>query len=199
MKKYLPNPSWPFYVEKIHPYAWTEKFLTKSECEDIIKYSKNLKQTQQARVIDKGQKTIKQIRDSTVTWLVPNDDVTWLYRKITDTVLYLNSKYFNFDLYGISESLQFTNYKSPSGHFQKHVDNAYNLVIRKLSVSVQLTDPESYSGGDLNLYLGKNKTVMRKEQGDLIIFPSYTMHEVTPVTKGERNALVAWVTGKQFK
>jgi len=40
---------------------------------------------------------------------------------------------------------------------------------------------------------------MKKEQGTLILFPSYTLHEVKPVTKGERNSLVSWVTGKQFK
>jgi PKHD-type hydroxylase len=40
---------------------------------------------------------------------------------------------------------------------------------------------------------------MDKTQGTLIIFPSYVLHEVMPVTKGERNSLVTWVTGKQFK
>ena len=40
---------------------------------------------------------------------------------------------------------------------------------------------------------------MKKEQGILVLFPSYILHEVKPVTKGERNSLVAWVTGKQFK
>ena len=41
--------------------------------------------------------------------------------------------------------------------------------------------------------------LMKKEQGTLILFPSYVLHEVKPVTKGERNSLVSWVTGKQFK
>ena len=40
---------------------------------------------------------------------------------------------------------------------------------------------------------------MKKDQGALIAFPSYTLHEVMPVTKGERNSLVTWVTGKPFK
>jgi len=198
-KKHIPNPSWPFYVEKVHPYAWYEKFLSKDECKEVIRYAKSLKQSQKGKILNKGKKILKQIRDSNVTWLAPDDNITWLYRKITDATLDLNNKYFNFDLHGISESLQFTNYKSPSGHYHKHVDNAYDFIIRKLSLSIQLTDPESYIGGDLNLYLGENKTTMRKQQGDLIAFPSYVLHEVTPVTKGERNSLVAWVTGKQFK
>ena len=40
---------------------------------------------------------------------------------------------------------------------------------------------------------------MSKAQGTLILFPSFILHEVTPVTKGERNSLVSWITGKPFK
>ena len=39
---------------------------------------------------------------------------------------------------------------------------------------------------------------MKKEQGCLIVFPSYVLHEVTPIIKGERNSLVVWTTGKSF-
>ena len=41
--------------------------------------------------------------------------------------------------------------------------------------------------------------MLPKEQGKLILFPSYVLHEVKPVTKGERYSLVAWITGPQFK
>jgi PKHD-type hydroxylase len=74
-----------------------------------------------------------------------------------------------------------------------------NIPVRKLSISIQLTNPEEYEGGELYLYDDDKGTLMDKTQGTLIIFPSYVLHEVTPVTKGERNSLVTWVTGKQFK
>ena len=66
---------------------------------------------------------------------------------------------------------------------------------------MQLTDPKKYTGGDLRLYTDSSKegTTMEKTQGTLILFPSFTMHEVMPITKGERNSLVTWVTGKSFK
>jgi PKHD-type hydroxylase len=73
------------------------------------------------------------------------------------------------------------------------------MAVRKLSISIQLTNPEEYEGGELYLYDEDKGTLMSKEQGTLIIFPSYVLHEVMPVTKGERNSLVTWVTGKQFK
>ena len=52
----------------------------------------------------------------------------------------------------------------------------------------------------MELYDGEEDgTVMDKAQGTLVIFPSYVLHEVMPVTKSERNSLVTWVTGKQFR
>ena len=72
----------------------------------------------------------------------------------------------------------------------------FDGIVRKLSISIQLTDPTKYEG-DLNLYWSDAVT-MKKNKGSLFIFPSYMLHEVTPVTKGE-NSLVCWVNGPQFK
>lgn len=123
----------------------------------------------------------------------------WVYRKVTDIVLNLNSRFFQFDLFGINEAFQFTNYIAPAGKYGKHIDRSINIPVRKLSISIQLSNPEEYEGGELKIFDRDEGIVMSKEQGTLIMFPSYTLHEVTPVTKGERNSLVTWVTGKQFK
>ncbi len=111
----------------------------------------------------------------------------------------LNQKYFNFDLFGITEGLQFTNYTAPSGNYGKHVDRSFSIPIRKLSMSIQLSNPNEYEGGDLLLHEGEEGIPLLKEQGTLLLFPSYILHEVTPVTKGERNSLVTWITGTPFK
>ena len=81
------------------------------------------------------------------------------------------------------------------------MDRGYGFSVRKLSVSIQLTDPKKYKGGELKLYDGEDQygVIMNKNQGALVVFPSYVLHEVTPVTKGERNSLVTWVSGNQFK
>jgi PKHD-type hydroxylase len=125
----------------------------------------------------------------------------WVFRRVTDITLNLNERFFKFDLFGLNEGFQFTNYEAPSGKYGKHVDRGMNIPVRKLSISIQLTNPEEYEGGELKLYDGDDEeaSVMDKTQGTLIIFPSYVLHEVMPVTKGERNSLVTWVTGKQFK
>jgi PKHD-type hydroxylase len=193
-KNNTPNTSWDFYLDQVNTYAWRAEVFSKEECEKIIKIAKDTGM-EEATTHD-GK---KDIRVSNVSWLYPIEDLDWAYRKITDTVLHLNERYFKFDISGFNEGFQFTNYKAPSGNYGKHVDRAHNFVIRKLSLSVQLSDPKDYEGGDLRLYESDKAKVMQKEQGTLVLFPSFILHEVMPVTKGERNSLVAWVTGKQFK
>ena len=187
------NSSWNFKVDQINLYAFWKNAFSKKECKTIINIAK-----------DKGLilgKTIEKtnVRDSKISWLYPIDDMDWVFRRVTDITLNLNERFFKFDLFGINEGFQFTNYKAPSGKYGKHVDKAINMPVRKLSISIQLTDPKEYEGGELFLYEGKNGDEMKKEQGTLILFPSYVLHEVMPVTKGERNSLVTWITGNQFK
>ena len=193
MDKKTNNSSWNFYLDKINTYAYWEKAFTKEECEKIIKIAKD------KGLIKGTTKGKSDIRQSKICWLYSSDDLDWVFRKITDIVLNLNDRFFQFDLHGLNEGLQFTNYKAPSDKYEKHVDRAVDGVIRKLSLSIQLTDPKEYEGGELFLYENEKGTEMKKEQGTLILFPSYILHEVKPVTKGERNSLVSWVTGKQFK
>ena len=191
------NSSWNFKLDQINLYAFWNNAFSKEECQTIINIAK-----------DKGLITgttfnddkIKNLRDSKISWLYPIDKMDWVFRRVTDITLNLNERFFNFDLFGLNEGFQFTNYEAPSGKYGKHVDRSINTPVRKLSISIQLTTPEEYEGGELKLYDGEEEgTVMSKEQGTLIMFPSYILHEVMPVTKGERNSLVTWVTGKQFK
>ena len=187
------NSSWSFEIDQTNFYAfWNNAFL-KEECETIINIAKN-------KGLIKGKtKGKSDVRDSKISWLYPSDDMDWVYRRVTDITLNLNERFFKFDLFGINEGFQFTNYKAPSGKYGKHVDRGMDIPVRKLSISIQLTDPDDYEGGELYLYDEDKGALMDKTQGTLIIFPSYVLHEVMPVTKGTRNSLVTWVTGKQFK
>ena len=100
------------------------------------------------------------------------------------------------------ENLQFTYYNSEEqGCYKAHVDpNCWSLPHnRKLSIVVQLSSPEEYEGGELKLYNSHEAITIKKEKGLVVSFPSYTLHEVTPVTKGERYSLVAWVHGPSFR
>jgi PKHD-type hydroxylase len=187
------NSSWSFELDQINLYAFWNNAFSKEECQSIIKISKD------KGLIKGTTKGVSDVRDSKVSWLYPTDNINWIFERITDITLSLNKRFFKFDLFGINEGLQFTNYKAPSGKYGKHVDRSINMPVRKLSISIQLTNPEEYEGGELHLYDGDKEMLMDKTQGTLILFPSYVLHEVMPVTKGERNSLVTWVTGPQFK
>ena len=187
------NSSWNFEVDQVHLYAFWNNAFSKEECQTIINIAKN-------KGLIKGKtRGESDVRDSKISWLYPTDDMDWVFRRVTDITLNLNERFLKFDLFGLNEGFQFTNYEAPSGKYGKHIDRAVGTSVRKLSISIQLTDPEEYEGGELYLYDDDKGTLMDKTQGTLIIFPSYVLHEVMPVTKGERNSLVTWVTGKQFK
>jgi PKHD-type hydroxylase len=188
------STSWPFKADTLEAWAFWNEAFSVEECKKIIEIG-NKKGLIKGSTLGK----VKNYRDSKISWLYPSDDLEWAYRKITDIVLNLNERFFNFDLYGLIEGFQFTHYQAPGGKYKKHVDKGYNNLIRKLSISIQLSDSKSYEGGDLALYNGEEPILIPKEQGKLILFPSYTLHEVKPVTKGERYSLVAWITGPQFK
>jgi len=189
------NTCWPFKVDETEAWAYWHPAFTPEECEKIIKIGKQKKL--EKATISRGYE--KDYRDSNISWINVETEHFWIFRKVTDIVTNLNSKFFNFDLYGLMEGFQFTHYKAPGGKYDKHVDSGKGHYIRKLSLSIQLSDPDSYEGGDFKLQTGSESTLLPKEQGKLILFPSYTLHEVTPVTKGERYSLVAWITGPQFK
>ena len=182
--------------DEVQLYAIKKNVISSEECKKIIEIAKN-KSLEKGVVFD--SKKFKNERESNICWLDQNDNLNWLFTKIAQTFLEINKLCFRFDLNGISESLQFTNYKAPSGRYGKHIDRGGAGPVRKLSMSIQLTDSNEYEGGELVLHDSEKPTIMDKEQGSLIVFPSYILHEVKPITKGERNSLVCWVTGKPFR
>jgi len=192
-----PNASWAFELEKINAWAYLEQAFTPEECQKIIDYANGFKKIN-AGVSNKSELNNK-IRESKVVWITPDSDVGWVYQRMTDVITKLNAGYFNFDLFGFTEGFQFTEYNAPSGYYGKHVDSMFNGTVRKLSFVLQLSDPKDYEGGELQIHLCGTPDVMKKEQGTLIVFPSPTLHEVTPITEGRRYSLVGWITGKPFK
>ena len=70
---------------------------------------------------------------------------------------------------------------------------------RKLSITFQMSDAAEYEGGDLEFNASGRIETAPKKKGQLILFPSYCLHRVAPVTKGTRRALVAWVVGPPLR
>ncbi|MFT7073376.1 MAG: PKHD-type hydroxylase [Patiriisocius sp.] len=66
-------------------------------------------------------------------------------------------------------------------------------------MTIQLSDPNDYEGGDLRFMINKEIVNAPKEKGTIIIFPSFIMHRVTPITKGTRQSIVGWVSGPPYR
>lgn len=182
-------------VDSQETWAYVTKVLSKEQCDQIIKLGESLLPNA-AQTFDG---VCPDVRDSKVSWIRPSQESEWLFRHMTDVVLNLNKQFFRFDLDGFAEGFQFTKYEAPAGKYNVHIDKSFGSGIRKLSVVVQLSDPADYEGGDLCIQTSNNPQPMQKEQGYLVAFPSYVLHGVTPVTKGTRYSLVAWLTGPAFK
>jgi len=188
---------WPFKLDQQEDWAYSESVLTKEDCKKIIKHGKKA-HLEKATVFD-PKMDISTVRDSYVSWIYPDTETQIYYQRLTDVVTELNRRFFNFDLYGFIEGMQFTYYKAPGGFYGKHLDRGLKGLVRKLSFVIQLSDPSEYEGGELLLHLGAEPTKIKKQRGFMAIFPSYSLHEVSPVTKGERYSLVGWITGPAFK
>ena len=189
--------SWSFHIDRVENYAFWNDAFSPLECQKIVEQAKLLELETATVDTDNQQRT--DIRKSNVVFIQPLQ-FKWVFERITDISLRLNKDYFNFDLWGLMENLQFTEYNAPGGKYNEHIDKMFDGSVRKLSIVVQLTDPSEYEGGELQLlYRGdRDPEIANKKQGHMIAFPSYTMHRVTPVTKGTRHSLVGWITGKPF-
>ena len=89
----------------------------------------------------------------------------------------------------------------PAMKYGLHTDVAYMQLptggIRSdLSCTIFLNDPESYEGGALHVRLGDADLTFKLKAGEAILYPSDTLHEVTPVTKGERLVAITFIQSR---
>lgn len=188
------------YSEPVEPWAWWEGAFSEQELDWLQQQA--IKADQKAQVGGNPQgEDLAKIRRSSVSWIDNTQDTEWVFKKLAHVASSLNSQFYRFDLTGFGESLQLTNYdQSEHGMYGWHQDyGGKRSVSRKLSLVVQLTDPSQYEGGNLQIMTSQQPQNVRKQRGLVVAFPSYTLHQVTPVTSGSRQSLVAWLSGPAFK
>lgn len=174
--------------------AFTDKEIAKIE-KQAQKF-----EAQVAQVGEVGN-TDEKVRKSTVRWIARNAETEWIYAKLISLIDKANEDLFHFNISGAPEIIQYTEYYQDGGHYDYHLDmgKGVPLCTRKISVAVQLSDPKEYEGGDFEILRGTYPEKMLKGKGVALLFPSYLLHRVTPVTKGIRKSLVFWVGGSSFK
>ena len=135
-----------------------------------------------------------------VSWFAPDKTPKEFTEYINKAIVEINNQHYEFDLIG-AEAYQYTVYDSTNaGEYKWHIDTAWiDDNVRKLSVSILLSDPSEYEGGKLLINNTGNIVVAEERKGRAIFFPSWMPHCVTPVTKGIRKSLVIWSHGPKFK
>ena len=138
-----------------------------------------------------------------------NDNTLWIFQRINSAIEIANNTYYNFDLNGY-DYFQYTEYNSSeNGRYDFHIDTLFGPVLskdmiepRKLSVTICVNEPGSeYEGGEFQINLGNESkpATVETKKGRMIVFPSFMIHRITPVTKGKRKSIVVWITGPKFK
>ena len=123
---------------------------------------------------------------------------------LSEYVTKANTIMYHYDI-GKFTPCQFARY-DVGDFYNYHQDSGHNIVeyekeTRKLSMTLQLSDPDTYEGGQFFFYNG-NKEEEEPEiqkQGSILVFDSRMWHRVAPVTKGVRYSLVSWVLGPHFR
>ena len=203
-------------------YWYYKQAVPERLCNDIIKYGLQLKEQMaitggygDPKKLNKEQvKDLKKKRDSNIVWISEN----WIYKEVHPFIHQANrNANWNFQ-WDWSEACQFTKYNKGQ-YYDWHCDSwdySYNKPddrnshgkIRKLSVTLSLSDPKDYKGGELEFDFRnwdpdkkRNTKICTeiKPKGSLVVFPSFVWHRVRPVKKGSRYSLVIWNLGWPFK
>lgn len=205
------EPTWYWHFESLF---WPEQIMRICElCE----------RGDEEEGLTKGIEDAKQanhnIRKNKVSW----HDNEELYSMLRGSLEEVNKQSgWDYNITAI-EPIQYTVYYGDQNHYHWHTDTVVgedlckggggilNNTIRKISCSIQLTDPREYEGGEFELMVGDStgsedefnveplSLPHFREKGSAMFFPSFSYHRVKPVTKGIRRSLVAWFRGPKWR
>jgi PKHD-type hydroxylase len=187
-------------------WCYFRSYFDKNTCENIIKKAQSLP-SQEAYLGD-GSVSIqnKQIRRSEIRFANKGDpNFQFIFDALWKNAIEANEKFFGFHIDKL-DFIQIAKYDAAyKGEYKSHHDvfwiNDDPKTHRKLSCVIQLSDPNEYEGGDLEI----NETVEPpskvdlRQQGTMIFFPSFLRHQAHPVTKGARYSIAAWFEGPKWR
>jgi PKHD-type hydroxylase len=185
-------------------WCYFKEYLTKEECSKILELGLKLPE-EDAKMGTSGETDIDNYRKSKIRFIKKEDSTfDFLFEKMWKMALQANDEWFNFHITRITY-IQLAEYDaSYGGEYKIHNDvfwlNNDPYYHRKLTAVVQLSDPSSYTGGDLKLSASSepNEDDMRT-QGTTIFFPSFINHQANQVTKGTRYSLACWFDGPKWR
>jgi len=189
------EPIWKSYIAET-----TESIFSPKQCQMVIDKGMSLKKEEAKVGMGKPEGGLdSKKRITTISW-IPFKDMPEMYKNIEATMLKANNNHFGFEGMQLTEPAQFTHYLE-GGFYDWHMDNdvqgKHQQPVRKISMTLLLSDPATFEGGELEI-MSKGK-IAKLKQGQAIFFASWLQHRVKPVTQGERKSLVMWFGGPPFK
>ena len=169
-------------------WCYFRSHLSKELCEEIIKTGLTLPVKEGSLGVD--GKT--------------DNRFTWLFDRLWKAAISANDDFFGVHISRL-DYLQLAEYDSSyQGEYKVHHDvfwlNGDPVYHRKLSCVVQLSDPSTYDGGNLEIVEAATPLdPAARDQGSVIFFPSMFHHQATKVTKGVRYSLAAWFDGPKWR
>ena len=202
--------------QSIWHYTDIPEDLTNILVKDIEKFNSDMGDSKLM-----GDALNKDKRNSKNAWVPTNH---WIAGFLWHYIERANRENFLYDLRCIDgESMQYTQYdvgqfytwhtdSDLASHYKpitvgnRGIDVANDFIntnaelVRKLSFVLQLSNPDDYEGGNLQLIDEEGKSYFApRKRGSIIIFDSRTQHRVLKITKGERKSVVGWVVGPRWK
>lgn len=140
----------------------------------------------------------KTIRSSLIVW----KDIMSPIGTILQAYINAANHYagWNYDLSSMNE-VQIAKYESDTQDFYRwHPDTDVPVdgQQRKLTGAILLNDPSEFEGGMLQIK-DANAENLLVSRGSIVVFPSFMLHQVTPVLRGVRYSAVSWMSGPAFR
>ena len=201
------------YQKVTYPYVFKKNVLDSEELNILNNFLDTTGTLEKSKTVSDVMNTgnVSTKRNSFTTFidenLFPN-----LFVKLDKEIDGLNQKFYNFKLDGY-DSVQLAEYKKGC-FYNEHLDmflGAPNNVLlgsqndpllygtRKLSGVILLSKPTEFEGGQFQMNLGYDELEeVKLEQGMLVLFPSFFLHQIKTITKGTRRSLVFWINGPKF-
>jgi PKHD-type hydroxylase len=174
--------------------AVIEEVFTPAECLQLVSQFTPLLQPAWVETMDPTQS--EGIRKSSAVFVFPDESTHWVFERLRKDICEVNDAVYGFDVSQFREGFQFTRYEV-GDYYGPHFDiGPGKLTERKLSLTIQLSAPDDYTGGELIIYPGFEAA---KSQGSMTVFPSFMCHDVRPVKTGVRYSLVSWLAGPPFR
>lgn len=181
------------------PYTRIENLLKESECCQVVETIPTLDLRRGGVGMPDGS---QQINLSVRSVLCSKIYDTGIINRLAQAMIDVNDCFYKFNLSNRFEAMlmQYKYSNGHPGHYMWHRDGpSRGEETRKLSMSVQLTASDDYEGCDLMLFTDGIETLpIFREVGHALIFPTWTPHCITTISRGTRHSIVMWAYGPAF-